>query len=138
MAENATIDGDVVCATSSSLFTAPRWSSRDWWMVDGFFGGGGPRANEMVGGLLGFWGSGFWVLGSGFGFCLDSVSKRGEWSAPRAAKRKSTCGESISRPQPQPAATRWIRNLRLTAVPTYLDLDLSSAEEREWVGARFS
>jgi hypothetical protein len=146
MAENATIDGDVVCATSSSLLTARRWSSRDWWMVDGgwwmgcasFFGGGGPRSERDGWRASGVRGSGFWVLGSGFGFCLDSVSKRGEWSAPRTAKRKSTCGESISRPQPQPAATRWIRNLRLTAVPTYLDLDLSSAEEREWVGAQFS
>jgi hypothetical protein len=79
MAENATIEGDVVCATSSSLLTARRWSSRDWWMVDGGWVAQASLeeavlgANEMVGGLLGFevLGSGFWVRVLP-GFCFEA------------------------------------------------------------------
>ena len=78
MAEDVTIDGDVVCATSSSLLTAPSWSSRDWWMVDGLLRLLWRRwSSERT-----RWSEGFWVLGSGF--CLDSVSTRSEWSAPAA------------------------------------------------------
>jgi hypothetical protein len=84
MAEDVTIDRDVVCATSSSLLTAPSWSSRDWWMVDGLLRLLWRWSSERT-----RWSEGFWVLGSGF--CLDSVSTRSEWSAPpRAVKGKST------------------------------------------------
>jgi hypothetical protein len=71
MAEDVTIDGDVVCATSSSLLTAPSWSSRDWWMVDGLLRRLWRWSSERT-----RWSEGFWVLGSGFwvlpGLCFDA------------------------------------------------------------------
>ena len=102
MAENVTIDGDVVCATSSSLLTAPSWSSRDWWMVDGLLRLLWRRwSSERT-----RWSEGFWVLGSGF--CLDSVSTRSEWSAPpRAVKGKST--EYVRRMGLPPTTAAWLR-----------------------------
>jgi hypothetical protein len=65
------------------------------------------------------------------GCSLEFAAKRVASSESAAKVRRMDLPHTTALP-----ATRWIWNLRPTAVPSYLAL--ISVEEREWVGSRLS
>ena len=85
-------------------------------------------ANEMVRILRRGWG--WFLILAGFG------EARSQQPLAATTLTQGATNESPARKQAL-AATRWIRNLRPTAVPSYLDL-IVVEEQRDWVGVRFS
>jgi hypothetical protein len=75
-------------------------------------------------------GWGWFLILAGFG------EARSQQPLAATTLTQGATNESPARKQAL-AATRWIRNLRPTAVPSYLDL-IVVEEQRDWVGVRFS
>ena len=96
-----------------------------------FFGGGYRRRVERT----------RWCGGVGVGFLILAGLGEARSQQPLAATMhpqfpQAATNESPARKQAL-AATRWIWNLRPTAVPSYLDV-IVLEEQRDWVGVRFS
>ena len=97
-----------------------------------FFGGGYRRRVERT----------RWCGGVGVGFLILAGFGEARSQQPLAATMlpqfpQAATNESLARKQAL-AATRWIWNLRPTAVPSYLDVIVVVEEQRDWVGVRFS